>query len=146
MKDWPIALSSALCLPTSSPNERTVPSGSSAVIHAVGTYLSGLTRRWRRLRDIDYYRDDPLVKRALGLRSMPNVSTLTRALRAMDVGVVDRLRKLLCTVAQTGQGFDLHHRLGFAHDSNRQRMVVLRNDVGPRVVDRPWVPMLRLPA
>ena len=50
---------------------------------------------WRRLRDIDYYRSDPLVKRALGLRSMPNVSTLTRALRAMDVGVVDRLRKLL---------------------------------------------------
>jgi hypothetical protein len=30
---------------------------------------------WRRLRDLDYYRDDPLVLRVLGLRRMPDVST-----------------------------------------------------------------------
>jgi len=50
---------------------------------------------WRRLRDLDYYRGDPLVTRLLGLRRMPNVSTVTRALRAMDTGVVDRVRGLL---------------------------------------------------
>jgi hypothetical protein len=126
---------------------------------------------WRRLRDLDYYRDDQLVRRALGLRSMPHVSTVTRALRALDVGVVARLRRLLrklvldslvlfhvrrltldfdgtvvatksrntegtaigynpkskgcrsyypllCTVAQTGQVFDVLHRSGNVHDSN----------------------------
>lgn len=126
---------------------------------------------WRRLRDLDYYREDPLVLRVLGLRRLPNVSTLTRALRAMDHNVVTRLRQLMrnlvletivafrlarltidfdgtvittksrctegtavgynpkakgnrsyyplvCTLAQTGQVFDLLHRSGNVHDSN----------------------------
>ena len=49
---------------------------------------------WHRLRDLDYYRDDPLVRRVLGLRRLPNVSTVTRALRNMDEGVVENLRNL----------------------------------------------------
>lgn len=130
-----------------------------------------VTLGWRRLRDLDYYRDDPLVLRVVGLSRLPNVSTLTRALHSMDIGVVERLRQLLrnlvlesvamfslarmtldfdgtvlstksrntegtavgfnpkskgsrsyyplmCTLAQTGQVFDLHHRAGNVHDSN----------------------------
>ena len=50
---------------------------------------------WRRLRDLDYYREDPLVLRVLGLRRLPNVATLTRALRKFDGGVVERIRGLL---------------------------------------------------
>lgn len=130
-----------------------------------------VTLGWRRLRDLDYYRDDPLLLRVIGLHRLPNVSTVTRALRAMDGGVVERLRRLMrnlvlesvimsavtrltldfdgtvlttksrntegtavgynpkskgnrsyyplmCTVAQTGQVFDIHHRAGNVHDSN----------------------------
>lgn len=39
---------------------------------------------WRRLRDMDYYRFDPMVTRALGLRRLPDVSTLSRFLRSAD--------------------------------------------------------------
>ncbi len=39
---------------------------------------------YRRLRGIDFYRDDPLVLRCLGLRRMPDVSTVSRKLREMD--------------------------------------------------------------
>jgi hypothetical protein len=50
---------------------------------------------WRRLRDLDYYRDDPLLKRFLGLKCVPNVSTLSRRLPQMDEGVVTNMRKLI---------------------------------------------------
>ena len=50
---------------------------------------------WRRLRDLDHYRSDPLVRRVLGLASLPDVSTVSRALRAFDTKVVSRLRSLL---------------------------------------------------
>lgn len=46
---------------------------------------------WRRIRDLDYYRDDPMVLRTLGLSKMPHVSTVTRALRQMDHRVVERI-------------------------------------------------------
>ncbi len=49
---------------------------------------------WRRLRDIDYYRDDPLVLRAVGLKQMPSVSAVSRSLKQMDKQTVDGLRDL----------------------------------------------------
>ena len=125
---------------------------------------------FRRLRGLDFYRHDPLVARVVGLPKLPDVSTVSRALSAVDERsvqqlralnrqlVLDRLRSerfarltldfdgsvqsskghaegtavgfnkvkkgarsyypLLCTVAQTGQLFDLHHRPGNVHDSN----------------------------
>jgi len=125
---------------------------------------------FRRLREVQYYKDDPLVKRILGLNKLPDVATISRALAdadAMSVSkaralcrdlVVERLRKLalaritldfdgtvlstsrkaegtavgfnkkkkgarsyyplFCTLAQTGQVFDFHHRPGNVHDSN----------------------------
>ena len=50
---------------------------------------------WRRLRDLDYYSGDPLVKRVVGLDRMPNVSTVSRRLTEFDVRAVDNLRGLL---------------------------------------------------
>ena len=50
---------------------------------------------WRRLRDLDYYRDDPLVKRFLGLDRVPDVSTLSRRLTQMDEAVVTNMRRLI---------------------------------------------------
>ena len=66
--------------------------------YGLGTILlllvTHLMLGWRRLRDLDYYRDDPIVKRTLGLSRLPDVSTVTRDLRSIDLGVVDRLRAL----------------------------------------------------
>ena len=125
---------------------------------------------FRRLREVDYYRDDPIVLRLMGLHKLPDVATISRALSQMESDGVDNVRELLrsiviqglkreqlprltmdfdgsvqstnghaegtavgynktkkgarsyyplfCTVAQTGQFFDLHHRPGNVHDSN----------------------------
>ena len=125
---------------------------------------------FRRLREVDYYRDDPLVLRLMGLRKIPDVSTISRTLSGMDQQGVDNVRNLsrslvleglqrerfprltldfdgsvqstkghaqgtavgfnkakrgarsyyplFCTVAQTAQFFDVHHRPGNVHDSN----------------------------
>jgi hypothetical protein len=125
---------------------------------------------FRRLREVDYYRDDPIVLRLMGLRRLPDVATISRALCQMEAEGVENVRKLsrslvieglqreqlprltldfdgsvqstrghaqgtavgfnkahkgarsyyplFCTVAQTGQFFDLHHRPGNVHDSN----------------------------
>jgi len=125
---------------------------------------------FRRLREMDYYRDDPLVLRLMGLRKLPDVSTISRALSQMESEEVEKVREmsrslvieglkrerlprltldfdgsvtstkghaegtavgfnkskkgarsyypLFCTVAQTSQFFDVHHRPGNVHDSN----------------------------
>lgn len=125
---------------------------------------------FRRLREIDYYRDDPLVLRIMGLRKIPDVSTISRNLAKMETQSAENYRglsrslvisglqregfsrltfdfdgsvlstkghaegtavgfnkakkgarsyyPLFCTVAQTGQFFDVYHRPGNVHDSN----------------------------
>jgi hypothetical protein len=124
----------------------------------------------RRLRDVDYYRDDEMVKRVLGLKCLPDVSTISRSLASADELSVEKVRDesrnlvierlsseglsrvtldfdgsvqstgrhaegtavgfnkkkkgarsyypLFCTVAQTDQVLDVHHRPGNVHDSN----------------------------
>jgi hypothetical protein len=129
---------------------------------------------YRKLRDLDYYRDDPMVKRLLGLNQLPDVSTVSRALESIDNLSIDRVREvcrhlvierltksaiyritldfdgavfstqsrttegtavgynkkrkgarsyypLFCTLAQTGQVFDVYHRPGNVHDSHGAR-------------------------
>jgi len=125
---------------------------------------------FRRLREVDYYRDDPLVLRIMGLRKIPDVSTISRNLSKMEIESAEKVRRLsrtivieglqresfprltfdfdgsvlstkghregtavgfnktkkgarsyyplFCTVAQTGQFFDVLHRPGNVHDSN----------------------------
>ena len=50
---------------------------------------------FRELRDTAHYQDDPLVQRVLGLRSLPDVATLSRMLKEADQKSVDKLRQLL---------------------------------------------------
>lgn len=50
---------------------------------------------YRELRDIDYYRDDPLVRRLLGLSRLPDVATISRALAGADGESVEQLRSVL---------------------------------------------------
>lgn len=51
---------------------------------------------FRRLRDIEYYRGDPLVLRTLGLKRLPDVATISRALKKMDEREVEKLADLSC--------------------------------------------------
>jgi len=145
---------------------------SSIFQHSVITLLLivHLLLGFRRLRDNRYYRDDPMVKRLLGLNILPDVATMSRQLACADDKSVEKLRNLcrklcldrlqplglrrltldfdgsvqstmrsaeatavgfnkkkkgarsyyplFCTIAQTGQVFDLLHRSGNVHDSN----------------------------
>ena len=54
-----------------------------------------LTLGYRRLRDIRYYSDDPLVMRTLGLSRLPDVATLSRGLSSADAESAKRLQGLL---------------------------------------------------
>jgi len=49
---------------------------------------------YRRLRDMEYYRDDLMVLRLLGLKKLPDVSTVSRALATMDATGILKLRQL----------------------------------------------------
>lgn len=49
---------------------------------------------FRRLREVDYYRDDPIVLRLMGLRKLPDVSTISRALYQMGNEGVENVREL----------------------------------------------------
>ncbi len=125
---------------------------------------------FRRLRELEYYKDDPLVLRLMGLKKLPDVSTISRSLAQLDIQSVSNIRRLsrsfvieglqreqfsrltmdfdgsvqstkrhaqgtaigfnkkkkglrsyyplFCTIAQTGQFFDMYHRPGNVHDSN----------------------------
>ena len=53
---------------------------------------------FRRLRDVDYYRDDPVVQRLLGLRRLPDVATLSRTLASLAPSNVARVRQLSSTL------------------------------------------------
>ena len=64
---------------------------------------------FRRLRDVDYYRDDPLVRRLLGLHRLPDVATICRTLAAMGRHSVDKVRQLCSAVV-----LDALRREGFA--------------------------------
>ena len=48
---------------------------------------------YRELQDSRYYQDDPLVKRLLGLNQLPDVATVSRALKQADAQSVESDRK-----------------------------------------------------
>ena len=146
---------------------------------------------YRKLSDLEYYKDDPLVKRLLGLKRLPDVSTVSRTLRNADqasieklrgycrTAVVERLKQvgiyrltldfdgtvivttsrntegtavgynkkkkgarsyypLFCTIAQTGQVFDVDHRPGNVHDSKGAREFI-RQCIRALKKELPWV-------
>jgi hypothetical protein len=49
---------------------------------------------YRRLQDLRYYQDDPMVLRLLGISRLPDVATVSRTLAGMDARSVDNLRQL----------------------------------------------------
>ncbi len=57
---------------------------------------------FRRLREVDYYRDDPIVLRLMGLRKLPDVSTISRALAQMESDGVENVRQLSRSIVIDG--------------------------------------------
>lgn len=49
---------------------------------------------FRKFRDTDFYKDDPLIKRVLGLKVLPDVATISRQLARCDQSSVDELQEL----------------------------------------------------
>ena len=49
---------------------------------------------FRHLRDVEYYANDDMVKRTLGLRHLPAVASISRRLSTIDTTSVERLRSL----------------------------------------------------
>lgn len=49
----------------------------------------------RRLREMTYYKDDPMVLRFLGLRRMPDVATVSRNLAATDMKACDKVEGVI---------------------------------------------------
>lgn len=131
----------------------------------------------RKLQEVRYYNNDPMILRLLGLSSLPDCSTISRRLSQMDARSVVKLRGVLretalgrleeerlyritldfdgsvqstarwaegsavgfnkkkrgqrsyyplyCTIAQTGQVYDVWHRPGNVHDSNGAEEFIL---------------------
>jgi len=52
----------------------------------------------RRLQEIQYYEDDPVVKRLLQLKRLPDVSTVSRTLKQLDDRAVAAERTVIRTV------------------------------------------------
>ena len=75
---------------------------------------------FRRLREVDYYRDDPLVLRLMGLRRLPNVSTISRALSQMETEGVGKVRDLSRSMVLEGLKRDALYRLTFDFDGSVQ--------------------------
>ena len=49
----------------------------------------------RRLRETSYYKDDPIVLRLLGLHRMPDVATITRSMRAVNMESCDKTETVI---------------------------------------------------
>jgi hypothetical protein len=56
----------------------------------------------RRLRDLDYCREDPLLARVVGLMRLPDVATISRTLAEMDERSVTELRGPRASGRRTG--------------------------------------------
>jgi len=57
---------------------------------------------YRRLRDVQYIKNDPLVLRLLGMRQMPGVSTISRQLQSLDDRSVEKIQRLVRTLVVDG--------------------------------------------
>ena len=75
---------------------------------------------FRRLRELDYYRDDPLVLRLMGLRRLPDVSTVSRSLCQMEIEGVENVRHLCRLLVVEGLKREALPRLTFDFDGSVQ--------------------------
>ena len=72
---------------------------------------------YRRLREIDRYKDDPVVHRVMGVRRVPDVSTVSRRLKLADAKSVSLRQACVSGGFFTQTRGRCATRLGFAHSS-----------------------------
>lgn len=75
---------------------------------------------WRRLRDLDYYRHDQLVRRLIGLSQLPSVATLSRAMHSFDEASIDSVREVVRSLVATRAASASPTRLTFDVDGSVQ--------------------------
>jgi hypothetical protein len=75
---------------------------------------------FRRLREVDYYRDDPLVLRLMGLRKLPDVSTISRSLSKIECKEIEKGRALSRSMVIEGLKRENFPRLTFDFDGSVQ--------------------------
>ena len=75
---------------------------------------------FRRLREVDYYRDDSLVLRLMGLRKLLDVSTISRSLSKLQYKEIERCRALSRTMVIEGLKRENLPRLTFDFDGSVQ--------------------------
>ena len=75
---------------------------------------------FRRLREVDYYRDDPLVLRLMGLRKLPDVSTISRSLSQIECKEIEKGRALSRLMVIEGLKRENLSRLTFDFDGSVQ--------------------------
>ena len=73
---------------------------------------------FRRLREMDYYRDDPLVLRLMGLRKLPDVSTISRGLAQIESEGVEKVREMSRSLVIEGLKRERLPRLTFDFDGS----------------------------
>lgn len=69
--------------------------------HVVLLLIVGIMLGCRRLRDMEYCREDPLLARVVGLRRLPDVATMSRTLASLDERSVAELRATVRDGVQT---------------------------------------------
>lgn len=57
---------------------------------------------YRRLRDVQYFKDDPMALRVIGVSCMPSVSTISRHLSTLDDHCIQRVEDLQQTMVLEG--------------------------------------------
>ena len=75
---------------------------------------------FRRLRELDYYREDPIVLRLMGLRKLPDVSTISRALSQMESEGVEKVRTLSRSLVIEGLKRECFPRITLDFDGSVQ--------------------------
>lgn len=75
---------------------------------------------FRRLREVDYYRDHPLVLRLMELRKLPDFSTISRSLSKIEYREIEKGRALSRTMVIEGLKRENFPRLTFDFDGSVQ--------------------------
>lgn len=73
---------------------------------------------YRKLDDVKFYHDDPLVLRVLGLRRLPSTATLSRRLRSVDPATITGLQDLNRTVVLDRLASEKLHRVTLDFDGS----------------------------
>ena len=80
--------------------------------------------RVQALREIEYYRDDSLVLRLMGLKRLPDVSTISRNLSQLDTQRIGHIQKLSQSFVIDGLQGSVKHSGEIRHENLKNPLVL----------------------